>query len=191
MFSSCTRSRVRIEPCTVVFETTACYHSASRNGRIVCICSHEEAIVEWTNLDDEADASDNGMEVKQLLPGTYTCNITLDFISWECSATVGDWNACLVKGYVTEDTSTDNSRDGRIEARIENVPLHAEFLWTTGVITKKPVLEDVSPGKYSVSILCDDCVCVFLCDPCVVSVKTDPSSIVLTETVSSDHGEEY
>ena len=182
MFLSCTRNatkRVRIEPCAATFITSPSYHHEDRNGRIVCTCTHEDVVLQWKDLDDDAVVSEDGMQIENLLPGTYSCVVALDNVSWASLVTVEDLNVCIVTGYETEDASMDNSRDGRIVALVENVPDDVEYLWTSGVMTKFPVLEDANPGRYSVSMVLKDRMCLYLVNACFVGVKTDPSNIVL------------
>ena len=59
----------------------------------------------------------------------------------------------IVNRYTVTHATTDNSRDGYIVAHIENAPENARYLWTNGIITDTPELEDVRTGWYSVTLL--------------------------------------
>lgn len=58
-------------------------------------------------------------------------------------------NLPQVLSYEVQHCTDDYSRDGSVTAKVENVPPNTSFLWTSGVVTKKPEINDVPPGTYS------------------------------------------
>lgn len=66
----------------------------------------------------------------------------------EREVTVGVLFSPRISGYSVLDATGDTARDGKIVARVENMP-KSKFLWTSGVITEGPTLYDVRPGIYS------------------------------------------
>jgi hypothetical protein len=79
-------------------------------------------------------------------PGTYTMQATVDEINVPK----------IVKYNVTHATS-DCSRDGTIEVETSNIDYpNVKYLWSTGVITEEPLLLDVSPGMYSVTLVSEE-----------------------------------
>ena len=56
-----------------------------------------------------------------------------------------------VVAYEVQHASNDFARDGRIVATVQNTSSETQYLWSTGVVTPEPVLEDVRPGLYTVT----------------------------------------
>lgn len=64
---------------------------------------------------------------------------------------------CVVS-YVVTDATSDTARDGTIVAKIERLDARANvlFLWSSGVLTATPELQDVRPGVYTVAPVFED-----------------------------------
>lgn len=82
-------------------------------------------------------------------------------------------NTTILKYKVTH-ASSDYSRDGHVEAVLSNRPMHASYLWTSGVVTTDPVLHDVHPGTYTCSIISNDETPLsysHVCQPAIVHIR--------------------
>ena len=59
-----------------------------------------------------------------------------------------------LQNYIVTHASGDMCRDGAIEAEFVNLNEQSvQYLWTSGVRTERPVLYDVQPGVYAVTLL--------------------------------------
>ena len=59
----------------------------------------------------------------------------------------------IVVGYECDDASDALARDGQVRAIISNAPPQCRYLWTSGVVTREPVLRYVPAGEYAVTLL--------------------------------------
>lgn len=88
-------------------------------------------------------------------PGIY--EITCTSNNGECitsSVEVKQLNIPSVNKYIVYHATSDYARDGKIEVEITNISdANVKFLWTTGVITDEPILYDVKPGTYAVTLV--------------------------------------
>ena len=73
------------------------------------------------------------------------------------SAKVPKLQICVIDTYKITHASSDHARDGKIEAVISNLEVNnTKYLWTSGIITDEPVLHDVQPGYYAVTLISED-----------------------------------
>ena len=156
--------------------------STTSTGTIKCKTS-SPASFEWDNLDEDAIFSSEKDEVENVKPGQYALHVEMEMGgSIDVDIVVGTLEFPVVTSYSIIDATTDNSRDGKIIATIENLPGNATFLWTNGIVTDKPELEDVRPGRYSVSLLSHDAggdshIFIHACAPASVGVQRSLESI--------------
>lgn len=148
----CSRfSRVYYDLSSIIIEIFPAMTSESY-GSIKCTPS-KDTTYEWLDINEEAELSDNGDRVNLLSPGTYSLLAHLPEGDIDIQVRMTHMTYPIVSRYTVINATTDNSRDGHITAHIENAPENTRYLWTNGIITDKPELEDVRPGWYSVSLL--------------------------------------
>lgn len=80
-----------------------------------------------------------------------------------------------VSKYTVHHATSDNSRDGKIEVEVAHIhDPNINYLWTTGVITEEPILYDVKPGIYAVTLISQNKLPILFyhgIKPAVVEVK--------------------
>jgi hypothetical protein len=106
---------------------------------------------------------------ENVAPGVYTIRVEdAEFRVGECVVEVHMTNIPIIIGYRITHASCDRARDGKIEVLFRNLRGN-KFLWTNGVVTVTPELQDVAPGKYTATPLYDDNpYFIHACDPAVV-----------------------
>lgn len=134
-------------------------HTESR-GRVHCIppiSLSAPFTVTWyvqqryaTHEELQTDAS--GLCAKCVPPGNVQVTLVdRHGIEAHAQAMVGTMDTLpTVVRYETTAASHATARDGTVRAVVENAPSVCRYLWTTGVVTRDPVLHYVSPGTYAV-----------------------------------------
>ena len=133
------------------------------NGSIRCTISEGSGQyqIHWLETSTMQSAllslNDERLCASGVRPGDYTVSVK-DVVT----GAVAENNIILevldipsVVGYDVTNASSDTARDGSIVARLHNLTC-TRFLWTTGVITALPELNDVRPGVYTVTPMSDD-----------------------------------
>ena len=110
----------------------------------------------WRN-EISLELDESGSEAKNVPPGNYFVYAT-DANSKETmlKVTVKQCSLPVVIGYETVNASTQVSRDGKVSAIIVPKIYNAQYLWSTGALTKEPILVDVRCGVYSVTIVSEN-----------------------------------
>ena len=144
-------SRIYYDLSSIIIEVFPALSSES-HGSITCTPS-KDTTYEWSGINEEARLSVSGDRVDFLSPGTYSLLAHLPEGDIDIQVKMTQMTYPIVNRYTVINATTDNSRDGHITAHIENVPENTSYLWTNGIITEKPELEDVRSGWYSVSLL--------------------------------------
>lgn len=128
-----------------------------------CICDlkgsvkiHSEHHVHNVQWKEEATGQsltcteDNGLTAKEMNEGHYLVNMLLCNKPHSVRINVPFVKLPLVEHYDVTHASSDYARDGKVEARVKYMPSNCTYLWTSGVVTKTPVLEDVQAGLYTI-----------------------------------------
>lgn len=150
--SCCSRfSRTYYDLSPIIVQVVPAISSESF-GSITCAPSKDTSY-EWSDMNEEAEFSENGDQVNSVRPGAYSVLAHLPEGKVEIQVTMSHVTYAVVNRYTVTNATTDNSRDGHITAHIENAPENARYLWTNGIITNTPELEDVRMGWYSVMLL--------------------------------------
>ena len=129
-------------------------------GTIACTVENSigSCMYEWKTADGHTallQLSDDRSEARNVLPGVYLITVT-DGADRRVSVQtrVKMIDILTVVGYKVTHATSDTARDGRIEVAIKESREQScavEYLWTTGVVTASPLLEDVRPGMYTVT----------------------------------------
>lgn len=152
--------------------------TAAQGGSICCLVTGGSGSFrfQWARADEQgADLalSAEKSEAHGVPPGVY-CITVEDILSGETScieAEVRLVETQVVEDYAVTHATSDSARDGSIRAVLRNAS-STSFLWTSGVITASPRLDDVRPGTYTMTPLSDDgrpSVFVHACAPAVVA----------------------
>lgn len=146
--------------------------TSADTGRITCVpCEAVFPVTfTWTPVPLKLDLSQS--DALQCLPGDYTITAVDD------SGSRAELNVCVapalqhavvIRGYHSGDASGSRIRDGWIEATGEGLSPTQRLLWTNGVETVGPRLEDVPPGVYAAVAV--GCTCVHTCGPGIVRLQ--------------------
>ena len=184
MFSCC-KSRYPVEMSVDLVYSDALTEVIG--GTIKCI-PHGMApfIYEWTHMDGTSatklQLSNDRSSAEKVPPGKYNITITdANMQSVNLTAEIRVVNIPIICSYKIEKyPSSDTARNGKIRCDVlNNVNKNLKYLWTDGVITHDPVLENVSPGLYS-AIIIDEfgglLPCCHACVPIEVSVEASMCS---------------
>ena len=88
--------------------------------------------------------------------------------------TIEETNTCSLLHYIITNASGMLAWDGQIDAVFDKIPDDAEFLWSNGEKTRHPHLENIRPGKYTVSVSSSyDIMFVHKCAPAVVGIELE------------------
>lgn len=180
MFSSCCGGEDYSELSADVVCTDAL--TSELGGCITCLPHGRPPFTyEWNNPDGSSatvELSRDRSAASKVPPGTYLVTIT-DALrqSTKLPTHIKLVDMPVVEGYTVERYPTsDTARDGRVRCTVLNVPDRARYMWTNGITTLEPVLENVSPGLYSVLII-DEYSLLPCCHACVpVELTVAPSS---------------
>jgi hypothetical protein len=126
----------------------------------VRLTTNQPISCEWLQHDQPAQVnlSDNDTFATNVEAGSYdiictTCNGEHETVH----VNVDKIKLLIVDKYIITHASSDMARDGMVQAIITQLEDHnVRFLWTSGVITDQPILHDVSPGIYALSIISTD-----------------------------------
>ena len=140
--------------------TVADAPNADIGGRIECHFTGETQPihVEWISLETECAAlltlNDDRTVASKVPPGQYRV-VAVDHVGSRAIglATVRTESTPCVVGYDVVHATSDTARDGSITAVIERLDASSEirYLWTNGVVTCEPSLQDARPGLYVVT----------------------------------------
>ena len=89
---------------------------------------------------------------------------------------VGIADIATVLSYECVAATAQCARDGRVIADVKRMPSKCRYLWTNGVITSTPMIDNCSPGQYVATPLSMDgvpIVHVHACAPATVSIVPD------------------
>lgn len=153
--------------------------SKASEGRISCRPMGMEPIrFEWTGPRGNVETDASGSEAIHVSVGRYRVRAT-DANGERADVCVDVTPLCdsavVVNEYrILASPSTGHSRDGRIEALGSGFEAGMQFLWTHGVVTTTPVLNDVPCGTYALTAMSDGgdapAVTVHACNPAVLRV---------------------
>lgn len=125
-------------------------------GRVCVTTSGPVQAIEWLPRGIEIDPPQiafctDRMIVTDVTEGEYNVKVTVSKTETRTlQVLVPIIHLPVVDSYDVYHASSDHTRDGKITARVKHMPTGCQYLWTTGVVTSQPVLEDVEPGLYTV-----------------------------------------
>ena len=136
--------------------------------RITVPTGERHVSIEWTGLHVGADVKAGGHLLENLSPGVYHGVASSSRGERQrLTVNVPQLHTAVVLHYVTK-PATRFPWNGVVEAKMENVPTAASFLWSGGAVTTRPVLEHARPGKYTVSLIHTDTMLLSLAPPATV-----------------------
>tara|TARA_B100001741_G_scaffold210714_1_gene174346 strand:+ start:8481 stop:9044 length:564 start_codon:yes stop_codon:yes gene_type:complete len=152
---------------------------SSEYGGTIKLSSNQPISCEWRKDNRTAllNLSNNGMTATNVEPGNYEiiCSTPQGYHD-TLHVTVKSIDLLVVDRYIVTHASSDMARDGTVEAIITQIDRkNVRFLWTSGVITNEPILHDVRPGIYAVSIISNNKVPIpfyHICCPANVHIKS-------------------
>ena len=155
-------------------------------GGEIAILTQFPITCEWRQNNNTAllNLSNDRLTAKNVKPGVYQilcCNSKGERKT--ITAEVKKIPILIIDCYDITDASNDMARDGVITAKISNINnvKNIQYLWTSGVITTEPILYDVSPGTYCISIIsCDKIPIGYYhgCSPAIVRVKSEQQCLI-------------
>lgn len=152
--------------------------SPTKGGEISCIVNTENPVhFEWYQNGATAllRLSSDRSRAYDVPPGFYTVEVT-DAYQNKVTREIAISNTFLmpvISKYDVTHASSDTARNGKITVHVEPVE-DFDFLWTSGVITSAPVLNDVRPGVYSACPLNkngDSVTFIHECKPAIVNAS--------------------
>ena len=171
----CTTSKKRSDFCININTTPA---FSEQIGGSIHVTSDTEIDCEWKHNGNAAllQLSHDRKTALNVPPGVYEVKCTSDLGDSIISfVNVEELQIPRIRKYTINHASSDNARDGQITADITNLEYSAvNFLWTSGVITEEPVLHDVKPGLYTVTVISKDKIafpCYHECPPAKVRAQ--------------------
>lgn len=153
-------------------------------GGMISLACNKPITCEWKKQNFAAllSLSQDRMQAINVEPGTYHIHCsTTNGENQIVTATVEKIDICVVDGYNVTNATNDMSRDGKIEASISNTNSNMLYLWTSGITTDEPILHDVRPGTYCVSIISKDRIPIAFyhgCNPAVVDVSRNEYCLI-------------
>ena len=150
--------------------------SGEIGGEIKIDCD-KNIICEWRNNGNTAllELSDDRKKASNVPPGEYQIICTSQNETITTQVFVEQLKIPRVEEYVVEHATADNSRDGKIRVLIANIDMrNVQYLWTTGIVTDEPILYNVRPGMYAVTLVSDEQLPILFyhtIKPAVVEVK--------------------
>lgn len=157
-----------VQTCPAISDDVGGKISISCQSPITCFCSD---ISFYNTTKYNAYASNVSM-------GTYTVDVLFDAsrTKRQLSVRIDVFDMICVLSYDVTDASSDLTRDGSVKANIINMDQYdgLEFLWTSGVVTDTPILHDVPPGIYAVSVVSRNNIVIPFCHithPAQVTIK--------------------
>ena len=139
-------------------------------------------VVEWLRnnqpVDDETTLSldQTRLCARKALPGRYSVVIR-DAMDNQVVAQTDVHQVRLprVVSYVGTPVTSSMSRNGRVEAIVEDMPRGCQFLWTHGATTSEPILRHAPMGIYTVAPVAQDGTPIaFVHVPAPFHVKCNP-----------------
>jgi hypothetical protein len=124
----------------------------------------------------DIDVDSTGLYARQICPGTEcSVSVTDRTGTTETASVVVDViDVPVLTEYVCTPASAERSRDGTVEAKVLHAPKGCLFLWTSGIVTREPILHNVTPGVYAATPITADhgmVLYVNAASPCRVSVR--------------------
>ena len=135
-------------------------------GRVSCVLGDRlvpPLHVEWRIRDrvchdDELDLDASRLHASRV-PITDECAVCISDSrgTLETAVTrVGVVAVPIVVEYSCTPASSDRARDGSASAVVLNAPASCLYLWSNGLTTRTPQVDNLSPGRYAVSLLGPD-----------------------------------
>ena len=126
---------------------TPCISNINGNIRINTTKQFDD--ISWSSH-NQIKLDSSKLNAYDLQEGTYVITIMVQKKMHTIQVNVPLIQMPLVEGYDVTSATSDFARDGRIRARVKFMPDGCAFLWTSGIVTSLPLLEDVPPGMYTV-----------------------------------------
>ena len=146
-------------------------------GGTIQIESNLKIKCEWRHDSNTAllQLSDDRKTAYNVPPGAYSILCISDKKEYVVKTVVNTIKIPSIQNYIVQHATSDTARDGKIEVLVQDLNYtNVSYLWTSGVITNEPVLYDVRPGIYSVSIISKDKLPVpfyHFCSPALVNIE--------------------
>tara|TARA_B100000945_G_scaffold319442_1_gene326653 strand:- start:4048 stop:4599 length:552 start_codon:yes stop_codon:yes gene_type:complete len=158
---------------------------SSQIGGTIELFSDQDIGCDWRKGNNTAlvNLSHDRMKATNVQEGKYDIHCT-SLLSGEkkiVHANVKRLELAIIDSYKVTHASNDMARDGVIEAYISHIDINSKFLWTSGVITNEPILHDVSPGIYCVTVISNDKVPIPFyhgCSPAIVNVVNKNNCLI-------------
>ena len=152
---------------------------SKRIGGSIQLQCDDKILCEWRKNNNTAllTLSQDRLTASNVEPGSYEihCTCTTNNSTTIVYAKVEQMKIPRIDEYIVQDATNDLARDGLIKVSICDLPnTNVSYLWTSGIITEEPILYDVLPGTYCVSIISQDKVPIPFyhgCNPAIVNVK--------------------
>lgn len=139
---------------TLIFEVKIAPCISDMKGSVEIYCNKNIKNIKWLDSENKSDIaalfSKNNMKVVDIEDGKYNVTYTWKRKVHRLIVNVPRIDLPFVKGYIVTHATSDYARDGKVEADVKHMPYYCSYLWTTGVITQEPILQDVQPGIYTV-----------------------------------------
>ena len=139
---------------TLVLEIKIVPCISDLKGSVEIVCNKNIKIIEWFDLETQSNVdalfSRDNMKAADIKHGSYSITYAWKHKVHTLFVNVPKIELPFIQGYTVQHATSDYARDGKIEANVTYMPSYCSFLWTTGVVTQKPILEDVQPGIYTV-----------------------------------------
>ena len=153
MGAGCTKT-VQISHDLVVNVETIPVISKEIGGTVKIICD-KKLDCEWLKDGNAAllELSTDRMTASNVPLGDYQikCQTSDEFVIVSVSMT--QINIPRIDNYTVTHATNDLSRNGKVEVHIADLHENVKYLWTTGILTDEPFLEDVLPGIYSATLI--------------------------------------
>ena len=153
MGATCTKTN-RQNDFTVNIETSPAI-SKDIGGSVKILCEHKIEC-EWLQTDGSAallELSNDRTTAFNVPAGTYEVFCSLMEEKLKLIVNVQQMQIPRIDSYTVSHATNDLSRNGTVEAHVQDLPENVKYLWTTGIITDDPILEDVRPGMYTTTLI--------------------------------------
>lgn len=172
----CAGSKYIVSNLNINIHTTPAF-SHELGGEIQIECE-THITCDWKQNGNAAliELSNDRKHAKNVPPGVYEVICTSERgESITNKIELKQLNIPCVDKYIVEHASGDYARDGLVQVEIANINYSdVEYLWTTGVVTTEPILHDVRPGMYAVTLISKDKLPILFyhpISPAIVEVK--------------------
>ena len=103
----------------------------------------------------DIDVDATGLYAHRVSPGTE-CTVSLTDrtgATETASVIVQVIHLPVVTEYVSTPASSERARDGVVEVMVLRAPEGCLYLWSNGIVTRQPILHNVTPGMYAATII--------------------------------------